>query len=267
MIISRSKQVPTPRSFYDFPALYDAIHLADTPGEARVVLDIIARHGRSGTKDVLEPACGTGRHLDFLVERGFSATGYDLNARALAFARRRTPEARLSRADMAAFRARDAFDAAFCLIGTFRHLATEAAALKHLRLTARALRPGGVYVVGLDLTDYAEAEPDEAGWEIEHRGRRLKHLLMTLPPDRRRRREKVVNFVTVETRRGERVLQDEYELRSYDVAQWRTLVAKSAFRLAATYTQDGQRTPLDKKTRYALFALKKPNGNDLTATT
>lgn len=255
---SRSKRVLAPRSFYDFPALYDAIHLADTPGETRVVMDIIARHGNGG-RQWLEPACGSGRHLSFLAELGFQVTGYDLNERALAFARRRLQgtSAKLERAAMEAFLARNAFDAAFCLIGTFRHLATDASALKHLRLTARALRPGGVYVVGLDLADYGQAQPDEEGWEVKHRGRRLKHLLMTLPPDRRRRREKVVNFVTIETRRGDRVLQDEYDLRSYDVVQWKALIAKSAFRLVATYTQEGQRAPLDKKTRYALFALKK----------
>lgn len=206
--------------------------------------------------DFLEPACGTGRNLAYLKSLGLSAFGYDLSARALAFARRRGCV--VARGSMTAYRAAaGAYDCAFSLIGSFRHLLTEADAQKHLRLTARALRPGGVYVLGLDLVDYDDCDADEEGWEVVSRGRRLRHLYETLPPDRRRRLEKVINFVVVETAAGDRVLQDEQQLRSYDLAQWKALISKSPFKLAGTYTQEGERLRLDGRTRYALFVLKK----------
>jgi len=243
-----------PKSFYDLPALYDAVHLPDTPGEMTAMLDVAAAHRRP-LASFLEPACGTGRNLAYLRALGLAAFGYDVSERALAFARRRGCAA--ARGSMTSYRAEAAYDCAFNLIGTFRHLPTERAALAHLRLTARALRPGGVYVVGLDLADYADCGPDEEGWEVLRRGRRLRHLYETLPPDRRARRERVINFVVVETARGDRVLKDEQTLRSYDAAQWRALIAKSPFRLAGTYTQEGAPLRLDKRTRYALFVLKR----------
>jgi SAM-dependent methyltransferase len=249
--------VTAARSFYDFPALYDAVHLADTPGEISAVLKVAARHGVLGRR-WLEPACGTGRHLAFLSELGYDVAGYDINARALAFACRRLrakPNVTLTRASMTTFKAPELFDAAFCLIGTFRHLLTEREALSHLRLTAQALKPGGVYILGSDLVDYDDCEPDEEGWEVKSRGRLIRHLYTTLPPLKRRRLERLINFITVPTASGDRVLQDAYDLRSYDLAQWRALIAKTPFRIAGVYTQEGQRTRLSKSTRYALFAL------------
>lgn len=237
------------KSFYDVPALYDAIHLPDTPTEAAGILRVIG-----GARRLLEPACGTGRLLDFFARLGRTVTGYDVSAPALAFARRRLRglPATVVKASMTSFRApAGSFDAAYSLIGTFRHLLTERDALAHLRGTARALVPGGVYVVGFDLVDYDDCLPDEEGWEVVRDGRRLKHLYMTLPPDRKRRRERVINFVTA----GGKVLQDEYDLRSYDLAQWRALVAKSPFRLAGVYDADGRRLRPSRATRYALFAL------------
>jgi len=244
------------RSFYDLPALYDALHEPDSRIEADGLLAVVRTH-RPSSEDFLEPACGTGRYLSLLAKEGFHPVGYDLNPRALAFARRRLrgTSAEVVQASMTDFVRPNSFDAAFSLIGTFRHLLQESDALRHLRLTARSLRPGGVYVVGLDLVDYSDNLPDEEGWEVVHRGRRLRHMYLTLPPDRKRRLERIVNFITAETRRGDRVLQDEYDLRSYDAAQWRALIDKSPFSLGGVYDADGKPTRLSRRTRYALFAL------------
>jgi SAM-dependent methyltransferase len=245
------------RSFYDFPALYDSIHLADTPEEARAALSVIERH-QGGVKTLLEPACGTGRFLEYFAERGFDVFGYDANPRAIAFAARRLRRfsARVEIGDMRSYRA-PRLDAAFSLIGTFRHLLSDRDALAHLRAAARSLPSGGTYVIGFDLVDYDDCPPDEEGWEVRKGARRLRHLYQTMPPDRRRRLELVVNFVTVSTSRGDRVLQDDYELRSYDVRQWKDLIGRSPFRLAGTYDAQGEPMRLDKTTRYALFALEK----------
>ena len=214
------------------------------------MLAAVARHGNGG-KDWLEPACGTGRHLAHLGRLGYRLTGYDVSRRALAFARKRCG-AELTRASMTEFLRPHAFDAAYSVIGTFRHLLTERDALRHLSLTRRSLRPSGVYVIGLDLVDYADCPPDEDGWEVVHRGRKLQHLYQTLPPERRRRKERVINFITA----GRKVLQDEYDLRSYDLRQWRALVRKAGYRLAGAYTAEGKPLKLSRFTRYALFALR-----------
>ncbi len=240
------------RTFYDLPALYDALHDPETHLEADGLWTVIKAH-RPTSIELLEPACGTGRYLSYFANKKMFVTGYDTNPRALAFARRRLrgKTATVVKASMTDFFRPNSFDAAFSLIGTFRHLLTEQEALRHLRLTALSLRPGGLYVIGLDLVDYDDCPPDEEGWEVIRKGRKLQHLYQTLPPSRRKRRERVINFVTAD----HRVLQDDYELRSYDAAQWRALIAKTPFRLAGTYAADGKPSRLSRLTRYALFAL------------
>ena len=47
--------------------------------------------------------------------------------------------------------------------------------------------------------------PDEETWTARARGRTLTHVMMTLPATPRRRRERVINFVTVpQKKRSER---------------------------------------------------------------
>lgn len=246
------------KTFYDYPALYDAVHLGGTQSEAEGVIRAF-ESCRLRPSSLLEPACGTGRLLSYFSERGIRCAGYDSSSRFVSFARRRLrgTEARVEHARMERYRAPRPFAGAFSLIGTFRHLPNDRDALRHLRLTAEALQPGGIYMVGLDLADYADCPPDEEGWEIVHRGRRLRHLYMTFPPAKSGRRERILNFITVETSRGDKVLQDEYVLRSYDLAQWRALLARSPFRLAGTFDAEGKPLKLSSRTRYALFALKR----------
>jgi SAM-dependent methyltransferase len=246
------------KPFYDYPALYDAVHLGDTAVECEGVLKAFAALGVA-PRTLLEPACGTGRYLQYLSEKGIAAHGYDSNSRLIAFARRRLAGTKgtVEAGSMESYRPARTYDAAFTTIATFRHLPGDRAALAHLKSTAAGIPQGGFYLVGLDLVDYSDCFPDEEGWEIVHRGRALKHLYETIPPTKRSRKEKVINFITVSTRRGERVLQDEYDLRSYDLAQWRALVAKSPFRLTGAFDAAGKPVRLDRSTRYALFALKK----------
>ena len=52
---------------------------------------------------------------------------------------------------MSDFRLDQPLDAAYCPINTFRHLLTEQSARSHLQCVADALRPGGIYVLGLHL--------------------------------------------------------------------------------------------------------------------
>lgn len=226
-------------AFYSDPALYDLIH-AEGTGDEVWLLDLLARrHGRGGNK-ALEPACGTGRYLEGLLRRGWDVRGYDLAAPMVAFARKRLARwgerARVERGNMASYRPQGKYDLAFNLLSTFRHLLTERDALAHLRLTAGALAPGGIFILGLDLASYGRDEPDEEAWTTRRGGRVATHVMLTLPADRRRRRERIINFVTA----GGRVLESAYDLRSYDAKELGRLLARSPFELDACYGYDGR---------------------------
>ncbi len=225
-------------ALYDDPALYELLHREGTTQEARLLEDLFRLHGNGG-ESWLEPACGTGRLLHALARRRFRVTGYDRSKSAVAYARKRL--ARLPRAEavvgeMRSFRRERAFDAAFCLLGTFRHLSSDRDALAHLRATAASLRRGGIYILGLDLVEYARACDDEEDWSCAWGKKRAKHHMISLAPTRQSRRERILNFVELREGGRTRLLESSYDLRSYDLAQWKALIARSPFHVALAMT-------------------------------
>lgn len=234
-------------NLYDRPGWYDALHAEGTASWADFLLELNRRHGTGGRR-WLEPACGTGRFFKPLAKRGVSLTGYDSHAGAVAFARRR---GNALVGDMSSFLRPRAFDLAFCLLGSFRHLLDERSARRHLTLTARSLKPGGIYVLGLDLCDYRVPEPDEETWTARRGRLALSDLVETVAPDRRTRRERVIHFLTV----GNRLYKSDYDLRSYDVGQLKRLVASAGLRAAAAYSPWRKAVELDAGVRDVTLVL------------
>jgi SAM-dependent methyltransferase len=243
--------------FYSDPALYDLIH-ADGTGDEVWLLDSIAELHGNGGKKALEPACGTGRYLPSLLRRGWSATGYDLSPKMVAYAKARLARwgkrANVVRGDMVSFKPKEKFDLAFNLLSTFRHLMTDAEAVAHLRLTEEALNPGGLFILGLDLAAYGEDQPDEEVWVARRGGKTYRHVMMTLPPSRRARRERVMNFVTLP---NGKVLESAYDLRSYDAQQLAGLILRTKFTLPTCYGYDGRPASLCGDDRALWLVLKK----------
>ena len=246
--------------FYDDPELYDLIHADGTGDEVWLLDSIAAKHGNGGKK-ALEPACGTGRYLAGLLRRGWTVCGYDLSPAMVRFAKKRLAKwgkkATIARGDMIAFKPKETFDLAFNLLSTFRHLLTDRDALAHLRNTYDALNPGGIFVLGLDLAAYGEDLPDEEVWTARRQGKIIKHVMMTLPPEARRRREKIINFVTYPTAKGEKVLDSTYDLRSYDSGELANLILGTKFSLPMCYGYDGRPASLCGTERALWLVLKK----------
>lgn len=237
---------------YQDPLVYDVL---STPGTAREVdgLERVVRlwvRSRGARRDWLEPGCGTGRYLRILTGRGYRAAGFDHSLAMIEYALRRAPAARLFIADFGDFAARcgkHRYDFSFNLFNSVRHLESDAAMLAHFAGMARVLRPGGVYAVGLSFTDYGREPMDEDIWEARRGGLHVRQVVQYLPPGtwpaaaarRIRRFERVVSHVTVE--RGTTVshFDSTYDLRTYNVSEWRRLVARSALCSIATVTWNG----------------------------
>ncbi|MBI4371521.1 MAG: class I SAM-dependent methyltransferase [Elusimicrobia bacterium] len=226
---------------YADPALYDLLHADGTGDECWLLDRLAARHGPGG-KAALEPACGSGRYLAGLRRRGWEVFGYDRSPAMAAFARRRLGPGRAQVGDMRNFRTQPRFDLAFNLLSTFRHLMTDRDALAHLRSTAGALKPGGIFILGLDLAEYGADAPDEEAWTVRRSGKTWRHVMMTLPADRRRRRERILNFVDPP---AGPLIESHYDLRSYDAQELADLIARSPFAIEAVYGPDGRRAELD----------------------
>lgn len=124
-------------------------------------------HGGAPATSFLELACGPGRHTRAAARKGLRATGLDRSAAMLAYARQQQAAelpsgagtgAAFIEGDMTRLRRRrkgnavvseDSYDVIACLLGSFTHLLTNAAALRCLRGCARLLSPRGVVVLEL----------------------------------------------------------------------------------------------------------------------
>jgi SAM-dependent methyltransferase len=105
---------------------------------------------------VLDVPCGTGRHAVELARRGFQLTGVDFNPDFVDLARAAGRNSGASPtfvvSDMREFTTPSSFDAAFCYFGSFGYFLDDGDA-RYLRAIARALRPGGRFLIDTHLVE------------------------------------------------------------------------------------------------------------------
>lgn len=218
--------------WYESPHDYDAIFDVDTELEGNFLEQAYAKHATpspAGRRRVLEPACGSGRLLAEMARRGWKVHGFDLTPEMVAYARERLAAQDLggsvTAGDMASFRVRGTFDLAHCLVSTFKYLLTEDQARGHLESVARALRPGGIYALGFHLSDYGATGPERERWRVTRDGARIDCSITGWPADPETRLEPVRARMTVREGEAVRRTQTNWQFRSYDAAQVRSLLA------------------------------------------
>ncbi len=112
---------------------------------------IVETFGLEPGAHLLDLACGHGRITIPLAERGFVMTGLDLSEPSLARARERAAEAgvdvELVRGDMRELPWESEFDAVVNIFTSFGYFEDEADHERVVRGVARALRPGGTFLI------------------------------------------------------------------------------------------------------------------------
>jgi len=165
--------------WYDTPLYYDIVFDQGTREEAAFLEAMHRRHGTARrSPSLLEPACGSGRLVREMVRRGWRVAGFDANANTLAYARKRirAPEQRArvrfweDGMERFTLPRTGQFDLVHCLVSTFKYLGTEAEALAFLQRVTACLKPGGIFVLGLHLTDYGNTHWLHERW-VAKRGR------------------------------------------------------------------------------------------------
>ncbi len=142
-------------SWYDHPEWFEIGFQDVTQQEADFFEKAFKRWCKFPVRRLLEPACGSGRLVVEMAKRGYDVTGFDLSQPSVDYLKqelkRRKLKATALRADMTKFRLPKRFDSAFCTYNSFRVLTTEVAARSFLQSTANAVRPGGLFFLGLHL--------------------------------------------------------------------------------------------------------------------
>jgi SAM-dependent methyltransferase len=106
--------------------LYDAIYAWKDYSAEVERLDAVIRERLPDARTVLDVACGTGKHLELLIGRGYEVAGVDLDPEMLALARERLgPDVPLHVGDMVGLDLGQTFDVVTCLFSSIAYARTE----------------------------------------------------------------------------------------------------------------------------------------------
>jgi SAM-dependent methyltransferase len=216
-------------NWYDYPAYFDLAFRDETTAEAKFLMAAFAKYsGVQPVRRVLEPACGTGRLMAALAAKQYEVLGFDLSEPMLHYARQRLQRRKLRGdlflADMAEFTLPKPVDAAFNTFNSFRHLLTETAAVNHLRCVWQALRPGGLYILGLHLLPPDASEESLERWRAQQGRTQLTATLKVIAASRRKRLETLRLSMRVRTPHREHRLRSDFTLRIYNARQLSSLL-------------------------------------------
>ena len=252
-------------NLYDYPSYYDLVYGSDWKAEFDFIAGCLQQYGREDTSTLFEPACGTGRLLYRFGKAGFQVSGLDLNEPSIAYCNQRLERHELPPsafvADMSDFSLDAPVDGAFNTVGSFRHLLSEEQSLSHLQCMARALRPGGIYLLGFHLTPTAVRPSESETWSAR-RGQLAVCVRQWLERRDLDAREEVFGMsYDVFTPSKQFQIRGDVRFRTYLRQDWEDLIEQVPdFEVAAIHDfqyELDEWTPLDDATEDVVFVLRK----------
>jgi len=141
-----------PGLYAELAEYYDAVYSwKDYRKEAGRLMALARKYGRSGGREWLDVACGTGHHLEYIARR-YRGTGVDSSAAMLRVARRRLPMVGFVRQDMRRLHLGQEYDVVSCLFSAIGYVRTLSGLRQATASMARHLKPGGVLLIEPWLT-------------------------------------------------------------------------------------------------------------------
>jgi SAM-dependent methyltransferase len=137
---------------------YHQLYFQRDEKEAAAFIHLLLRHlNPSAEAQMLDVACGRGRHSKILYDKGFDVTGIDISPESISFAKQyETEHLRFFQHDMRLPLWINYFDYAFNFFTSFGYFQTEREHYNAIRTIAQSLKPNGVFVMDYLNVHYAE---------------------------------------------------------------------------------------------------------------
>lgn len=201
--------------------------------EAAVTHKLIQKYKKTSGSELLDVACGTGNHIQFL-KKHYKITGIDLNKDILKIARNKFPKLDFQQADMISFNLKKKFDVIICLFGSIGYAKTYSNLKKTIASFSKHLKTGGVLIIEPFITKDAYKSGklganfvDEPDVKICRMGVSKKH-----------RNIAILDFhFLIGTKNGIKYFHDKHELALFDAAKFLKILKDSGFN--ARYLKKG----------------------------
>lgn len=183
---------------------------------------------KPGARTLLDVACGTGRHLEYLL-RWFEVEGGDLSEPMLRIARDRLPEVPLHRLDMRDFDLGKKFDTVICMFSAIAYASAETDLRRALKSFARHLDPGGVVIVEpwIQPKDFDAGRVSTETFELSPR-HQVVRMIVSLIEDGVSILD-THHFIGTDT--GVRHISEQHRLGLYTEAQYRDAFDSAGFKI------------------------------------
>ena len=141
--------MPEQELYRKFARYYDLIYQwMDYKSESEFITKVVSELKRSQGTDLLDVACGTGNHAQYLQE-SFKVTGLDINPEMIEIAREKVPEIELIQGDMKKLDLNRKFDVIICLFSAINYHTSLDELESTIKLFYKHLKQGGVLLFDL----------------------------------------------------------------------------------------------------------------------
>ncbi len=148
---------------------YDLLYsFKDYQNEVAILKELILRYKKTDGNDLLDVACGTGKHLRYF-KKDFKISGIDLNRHMLKIARMNMPDIDFKQADMMHFTLDKTFDVITCLFSAIGYLKNYTNLKLAIKNFASHLKEGGIVIIEpwFSLDTYMNGSPGMTVYEDE----------------------------------------------------------------------------------------------------
>lgn len=161
---------------YQHPRYYEVAYgFVDPPKQVDLFEAFIRKHSKIDARRVLDVCCGPAPQLREFARRGYASAGLDCSRPMLDYLRKAASgegvKVQTVEADMRDFSLKQQVDFAYTLLGSIHYVGDNQGLLAHLSSLARALRPGGLYLIENMSIHWASVDFSKPlVWDMERDG-------------------------------------------------------------------------------------------------
>lgn len=196
---------------------YDLIYaFKDYKKEAARIKTLVSKYKKSEGNQLLDVACGTGHHLEYLKDE-FSCMGVDISNKILEVARKNAQGVAFKQADMTTFDLNKGFDVITCLFSSIGYVRTYSGLNKTIQNFAKHLNMGGVVLIEPWLTKsmYIPGSPHME----THDGKDIKIARLSVPRVKGNLSVIDMHYLVAERDEDIKYFLDRHELGLFEVDQ------------------------------------------------